>query len=410
MENKVICYYCGTIYDPQEEKCPLCGGKAIAKEEESYRPVQRQRITEQERRQRRRAAAKGNKHGKFAAEKKNVEKNEAKGSSVKGMLIAALIFLSLAVVVVTWFIGDMIGWWGGFEDTLERESEIETFDLENEECTLLEISHNQLRFDTIGQSAEIKVTVNASCRKDIAITFPSANVVSAVSDTPSEVNGDRKTDTWVITAAGEGTTQMSFSCGEFSAMCNIVVGLVEPSESTDDDSEPSESESQEPDGDFEPRLNFEDDISLYQRGEAVPLRVMNLPKGAEVTWKSSDITIAKIDDSGLLTAVSGGKAKVTAEVLGKKIELLVRCPFDRSGDIGAHLEYEDVTIGVGDTINLYLLDSDGERISDATYEVSEEGICLIEDGKVTGLVGGDYITVTVKYNTEEFKCIVRVRW
>ena len=157
-------------------------------------------------------------------------------------------------------------------------------------------------------------------------------------------------------------------------------------------------------------MNFEGDISLYQRGEAVPLRVMNLPKGVEVTWKSSDITIAKIDDSGLLTAVSGGKAKVTAEVLGKKIELLVRCPFDRSGDIGAHLEYEDVTIGVGDTINLYLLDSDGERIGDATYEVSEEGICLIEDGKVTGLVGGDYITVTGKYNTEEFKCIVRVRW
>lgn len=406
MENKVVCYYCGTVYDPQEEKCPLCGGKAVAKEEDSYRPVQRQRITEQERRQRRRAAARG---GKFAASKKESQKKATNGSTIKSMLIAALVFLSLAVVVVTWFIGDMIGWWGGLENTVERESEIETIELQNEECTLLEISHNQLRFDAVGQSAEIKLTVNASCRKDISITFPNAGVVSAVSDTPSEVREDRKTDTWVITAVAEGTTQMSFRCGELSAMCNIVVDLTEPGETTDTDVEPSETE-QTDTGDFEPELNFEGDISLYQRGESVPLRVMNLPKGADVTWKSSDITIAKIDASGLLTAVSGGKAKVTAEVLGKKVEILVRCPFDRSGDIGAHLEYEDVTIGVGDTINLYLLDSDGERITDVTYEVSEEGICQIDDGKVTGLIGGDYITVTVRYNTEEFKCIVRVRW
>lgn len=406
MEDKVICYYCGTVYDREQEKCPLCGGKTIASEEESYRPVQRRRITDQERRQRRRQSGKG---GKFAAKKKDSEK-QSNVNTTKVMLVAALVFLSLAVVVVTWFIGDMIGWWGGFENTIDRETEAESVDFTDEECTLLEISHNQLSFDAAGQSAELKITVNASCRKDIAITFPNAAVVTAVSnDMPSEVKDDRKTDTWIITAVSEGTTQMSFSCGDLSASCNIVVGAVQPSESTDPDAEPNETEQVNPD-DFEPQLNFEGDISLYQRGESVPLRVMNLPKGAKVTWKSSDITVAKIDDSGLLTAVSGGKVTVTAEVLGKKVELLVRCPFDRSGDIGAHLEYEDVTIRVGDSIKLYLLDSDGERITDVTYEVSEEGICQIEDGEVTGLVGGDYITVTVKYNTEEFKCIVRVRW
>ncbi len=409
MENKVVCYYCGTIYDSQEEKCPLCGGRAIAKEEEIYRPVQRQRITDQERRQRRREASKG---GKFAASNKKENKKKSAGSdNTKAMLIAALVFLTLAVVAVTWFIGDMIGWWGGIEDTVDRGEPQESVVLENEDCTLLELSHSQLRFDTVGQSAELKLTVNASCRKDISVTFPNAAVVTSVSEDASVVEGEQKTDTWVITAVSEGTTQMSFSCGELSATCNITVATTEPSETSGSDAEPNETdEPAEPDEDFEPELNFDRDISLYQRGESVPLRVMNLPGGAEVSWKSSDITVAKIDANGMLTAVGGGKTTVTAEVLGKKTELLVRCPFDESGDIGAHLEYEDVTIRVGESINLYLLDSDGERITDATYDVSEAGICQIDDGEVTGLVGGDYITVTVTYNTEEFKCIVRVRW
>jgi len=421
MENKVVCYYCGTIYDSQEEKCPLCGGKAVASEEESYRPVQRQRITDQERKQRRREASKGG--GKFAAsnKKEDEEKAEPKSNSTKAMLIAALVFLSLAVVIVTWFIGDMIGWWGGIEDTVDRDSEVTQVELENEECTLLEVSHNQIRLDGIGQTAELKVTVNASCRKEIEITFPSANIVTSVSDSASEVNEDRKTDTWVLTAVADGTTQMSFSCGDLSAVCDIIVGEnTQPSSSQNADSEteetnetdePSESEEPaQPDEDFEPELNFEGDISLYQRGETVPLRVMNLPSGAKVTWTSSDITVAKVDDNGMLTAVNGGTATVTAEVYGKKVEILVRCPFDRSGDIGAHLEYTDVTIGVGESFNLYLLDNDGYRITDVTYEVSEEGICSIDDGEVTGLVGGDYITITVIYNTEKFECVVRVRW
>ena len=58
MENKVVCYYCGTIYNEERGKCPLCGSSALS-DEAGDRPVQRQRLTEKERRDRRRTAAKG---------------------------------------------------------------------------------------------------------------------------------------------------------------------------------------------------------------------------------------------------------------------------------------------------------------------------------------------------------------
>lgn len=50
MLNKNVCPNCGQLYDTDLERCPLCGTPAQVLETE--RPVQRRRITEQERRQR----------------------------------------------------------------------------------------------------------------------------------------------------------------------------------------------------------------------------------------------------------------------------------------------------------------------------------------------------------------------
>ena len=407
MENKVVCYYCGTIYDADAEKCPLCGGTVRAKEEESLQPIQRRRITDQERRERRRSSSHG---GKFASgNKKRTETTEDKEKkTTKSMLIAALVMLSLAVISVTWFIGDMIGWWGGFEDAVERPNESVEIDFSNEKCQYLSLSEKTIQLENIGQSAELKISVNVECREEIRITFPDAAIVTAVSDQPSQVEDDTKSDIWLLTAVSEGKAQMVFACGEFHEVCDIYVGKqAQPTQPdvTEDPTEPIV-----PDEDFEPVLNFTEDISLYQKGESVPLRVMNLPAGATVTWKSADETVAKVDENGILTAVGGGTTTITAEVFGKSTEIMVRCPFDQSGNIGAHLEYTDVTIRVGESYYLYLYDSEGYRITDVVYEVSDDGVVSIEDGKVTGVTGGDYVVITVKYNNEEFECIVRVRW
>ena len=46
MENKVVCDYCGTIYDGSREKCPLCGSTTRA---ETAPAAPRRRLTEEER-------------------------------------------------------------------------------------------------------------------------------------------------------------------------------------------------------------------------------------------------------------------------------------------------------------------------------------------------------------------------
>ena len=83
MDNKVVCYYCGTIYNEERGKCPLCGSSTRS-EETGDRPVQRQRLTDKERRERQRANAKG----KYSAKAKKPGKPS---KAAKGLLTAALI-------------------------------------------------------------------------------------------------------------------------------------------------------------------------------------------------------------------------------------------------------------------------------------------------------------------------------
>ncbi len=489
MENRVVCFYCGTIYEAEEEKCPLCGGKTLAKEE-ARQPVQRRRITEQERRQRRRAS----KGGKFAAPTA-AQKNPDAGPTKK-MLVAALIFLALSVVAVTWFIGDMIGWWGGLEDTVDREqanvsvntgnNELyisfseekihfekvgDTFELkvkvnsglnekfemtwsdaaiaEAEEiletivdgdykmksyritavaegvtelqarlgeytaiCKIvvgeelpemddvMTISPEKIRLEKIGDTTTLELTVNADFMDKVEVTFPDISIVEAVQQGETTTDGTVKKDVWQLTAVSEGTTKMEFKSGDHYLSCEIVVG---------EDTTPETNEPITPPEGYEPELNRTEDISFYEKGETFPLNIVDLPEGATVIWRSADETVAKVDDNGLVTAVGGGETTVSAEVFGETVEVLVRCPFDESGDIGAHLKYEDVTIAVGEVFYLYLLDSNNERITDVTYEVSKEGVCTVDDGKVVGVTAGSRTTVTIIYNTERYECIVRVR-
>lgn len=429
MENKVVCSYCGTVYDASEGKCPLCGGSVATEVTEETRPVQRQRLTEEERRQHRRAASsKGGKYASSGKKNRNKRNKKKEKHTTKGMLIAALVFLILAVAVVTWFIGDMIGWWGGLEDTIDRDPEKVTVNRE-EGCTQLELSENILKFKKPGDSAVITLTINAGCNEKPVVHYPDAAIVKAEISEDTAKSETTKSDTITITAVAEGSTRLSFTCGEKETVCNIYVGeqaihdagenpvpggtTQQPSTESTQPSEPvSSAEPTEPaplEEDFEPELNFPEDVTLYRRGETVPLQVMNLPAGQQVKWTSADETIAKVDAYGTVTAVSGGSVRVTAEVGGKKAEVLVRCPFDENGNVDAHLQLTDVTIGVGESYDLYLLDRENKRISDGVvYVMDREGVCSLEDGTVTGLSSGS-VNFVLTYNTEEYQCIIRVR-
>ena len=106
VQKRLICFYCGTIYDAERGRCPLCGSTATSGVSEE-RPTRRQNTEPAEKK-----SSSGK--GKYATPAKQPP---------NGFLIAAVIFLALAVCVVTYFIGDMIGFWPGLEDKIVRETE-----------------------------------------------------------------------------------------------------------------------------------------------------------------------------------------------------------------------------------------------------------------------------------------------
>ncbi len=392
MDNKVVCYYCGTIYNEERGKCPLCGSSTRS-EETGDRPVQRQRLTDKERRERQRANAKG----KYSAKAKKPGKPS---KAAKGLLTAALIVLLLTVAVLTFFIGDMNGWWGGMEDRVDRSRQTDMV-LPDTSCTALTLSAETMQLDAAGATAQLKVSVNASCEETLYCNSANAGVVVIEKQADTETGSKEKSATFTVTAAGAGSADITVTCGKQTKVCTVTVGGGEPVGTSEPASLPPLAE------DFVPELSSGENASLFAKGDKLLLRVTNLPEGYTVSWATADATVVKVSEAGELTAIGSGRTTVTATVGGKTAQVLVRCVFE-GDDIGAHLENTDVTLNVGNTFYLYLYDSQGEHITDITYTVSDAGICKAENGIVTALARGT-ATVTVTYNDKTYECIVRVR-
>lgn len=389
MENKAVCYYCGTIYDKARGKCPLCGSALTADYEEN-RPVQRRRITDEERRQRQRAAK-----GKYSAPKKKKTKN----TDPKPFRIAALVFLILAVLAVFYFIGDMIGWWPGLEDRIVREDQYANAKT-NDACDELLLDAERIELAQPGESAVLTVSVNLNCGKTLYCVSKDESVVSISKQAQTEIGEELKTAAFTLTAAGYGETEIEISCGDRSASCTVFCG---------DPNDPAAvTEATEPE-DYKPELNYPLDASLYAKGATLMLRVMNLPAGMKVTWTSQDVTVAKVSQNGIVTAINGGKTKVVAQVGEQRAEVLIRCTFGSNPDNGAHLQLTDVTLSLArnETYDMYLYDSDGVHISDITYTIENPNVCEVKNGVVSPKNRGT-TNVIITYNGREYVCIIRV--
>lgn len=391
MENKVVCYYCGTIYDEERGKCPLCGSTSCAASTEQ--PTQRLRAREEERRARRNGSS-----GKFAAQKRKPQKQQP---TPKGILVAAVVILALAVLVVLYFIGDMIGWWPGLEDRVERKEP--SISVANTDCSELTITPEALEFSAAGETKELTVRVNLSCEEKVYCHSEDSQI-AAISEQAVTAMGEKtKSVTFTVQAIAQGKTQIVVQCGDKSVSCSVVCGAGASSQ-PDDPNNPTVN------GEFTPELNYSSDVSLNQKGESTTLRVTNLPDGAEVLWRSSNESIASVDAEGKVTAVGSGTTTVTAEVDGKTAEVTIRCDFSGgSTENGAHLQAgrEDVSVSVGEKFDLYLYDSEGNHIDDITYTVEDSSICEVKNSYVTALARGT-TKVIVTYNGQEFVCVVRV--
>lgn len=395
MEEKNVCNYCGTVYDAHLDQCPLCGSPAEKPEDPQAKPE-----PQPTRRPAYRSGAR-RKKGKTATVPRN-------------FLVAAVILLALAVLIIFYFIGDMIGWWPGFEDLVKRRHA--DAPVEQSDCTSLTVEPSRLHFTKQGESVELRVTVNADCT---TVPTLASSELYAVSRAGKETTADTvKTYTFIITALKSGSEELRVTCGGRAESCAVVCELDDAStQPTDPSTDPSEpSEPTEPSSEpttppstvFTPELNYED-VTLKNPGETLPLKVLNLPSGKTPVWSSEDPTVAKVDTDGKVTAVSGGTTKISVEVDGKTESMIVRCDFAGSLENGYALNRTDVTIKVGEEFRLSLMDAEQKRIEGATYTTSNASVCTVSDkGIVTG-TGKGTTNVIVTYEGVDYTCIVRVK-
>ncbi len=372
MENKSICYYCGTIYENELGKCPVCGSTVKSTEEEANRPAPRRRLTEQERKERQRASK-----GKYSSQKGG-------GGKTKPILIAAMVFLILAVVVVFYFIGDMIGWWPGLEDTIERHKASVALE---RSCQELLAEPESVKFGAPGETAEFTVSVNLSCEEIVSCISGDVSIVTISEEAVTEEGEELKSATFTLTAVSAGETEITVTCGDKSVTCPVVC--------------------RDPDNYIpEPDCGTEIVFTAYEATRTV--RLIDLPAGKTASWSSEDESIASVDENGVVTATGKGETVITVEVGDKTTQITVRCEFEMPIDEGAYAKYYDVTLKIGEKFKLYLYGSDGERITDVTYEIDDADLCEIEDGVVTALKKGT-TKVRILYGDKVFECIVRIR-
>ncbi len=427
MELKVVCRYCGTVYSAEDPCCPLCGGnhsqpvsEAAPQEltglseqprehtampelppEAAKEPVE-EPLEETEQTGEQPELPEKPKQPKKKKKKKPAEPQppEQPEKGNRGFLIATVLFLLMAVLVMTYFIGDLLGYWPGLEDKLKHEIVYPNTDA-TERCEQLELSPNRIDFNEVGQLRELKIAINGDCGETVYCSSENESVATVSPEARTSAEADMKYVVFKISAVSTGETSIVVSCGSKKAYCTVMCDFEMPTTTeTMPDALPSG---------YKPELNYSKDITLTGEGAQKQLEVINLPEGYTVNWSTNDPETATIDKTGLVTAIDEGTVTIVAEVGGKTARINVICDFSGDAEGTAHLEITDATVSVGESFMLYLYNDFGEHVDGASYKVVDPSVCSIIDNEVVALSPGT-TEIVITYNGMEYICIVRVQY
>ena len=415
--SKVICDVCGTSYPDTANQCPICGcARADVTD-----PVP-QNTTEENSTSGTYTYVKGGRFSKANVRKRNLarqlpqeqpqleveEETDEKDKSGKGLVIVAIALL-LAIIGVVIYIAlrflapapeqlpDQTGA-STTEATTVATTEATELIIS---CTELELSTGVIEFDKVGAAELLDVAPVPADTTD-SVLFTSAD------ETVATVSADGK-----VTAVGPGQTEIIITCGSVQAECRVVCNIeTEPTEETTEPTEPTETQPSE----F--ALNRED-FSLFAVGEKWNLYTGNIAK-EEITWSTGDEAIAKVEN-GVVEAIAPGYTTITAEYKGVKYNCVVRCQFEavetqpteptvENENVSDGKVYTitstDVTISVGESFSLRLLDENGDAV--AVSWMCDTNVCSVSGNTVTGVGKSSGSKVSTFYNGVAYECIVRV--
>lgn len=407
--NKVVCNLCGTSYPENATQCPICGYARSAEnasaesDSSTYTYVKGGRFSKANVKKRNIAA--GMASDAVATKAKKSPQSTKKAGS---RLTVVLILLLLAIVAILGYVAAHFF----FPDTsifgdAQQEDQIPAIeDAQDTEpltdpvvtepdlsCTSVSLSNTQLEFTTLDAEVKLTVTTEPASTTDV-ITFASSNdnVVSV-------------TDNGIVKAVGEGNAVITVTCGSVTAECKVSCML--------------------------PKVEDEKMISLNRKEITFDIEGQSwlLYSGdiatEDIIWSSDDNKVATIEN-GKVTAVGNGDTTVYGLYNDQTVSCIIHCKFDdednsSSGGISEatgdessvyrlYNPYgmaEDVSVSVGDTFILQLVDENKEEVTDAQWEVEDSDICSYEDGVVEALSSGT-TEITVTYQGKSYTSIVRV--
>ncbi len=428
---QIKCEYCGTLFDPDQGICPLCG---IPEEEGMYTsyttptpvapvapvaprtpmPAEPKRPMRKADMEIQRAAERSARSSRKQKSKKNEDKVPAWiGVTICGVLTIAVVLGGGIALLQT----------GVFQASEELE----------EVLSLPYASEDETTGDVlVEEEPQIQVDTNVACNSlslnySEVTLFEAGEQLTLVANTdPAEaaenvawISGDDSictvSSTGVVTAISGGSTTVTAVCGEQMATSQIRCGF----ESATTDEETGETvtttDTVVDETNFTASLNLSD-FTLFDAGETAQLVVNGAPSSVDVTWKIANEAVATVSDSGLVTGLKTGTTKVTCTVGDQILECYVRCNMINSTVAGgetstggttsttATLSHTDVTIAVGESFTISVQGSTAAH----TFTSSNGGVCLVDaSGKVTG-TGSGTANVTTEVNGETMTCVVRI--
>lgn len=340
--NKVICDVCGTDYPEAEPRCPICdcvrtdGGQTSAgnTEEGTYTYVRGGRFSKSNVKKRLKAkqlqeedlmqkkvSALDEVENSDDSEDEQFDEEELEAVSNRGLIIVMILLLVAIIAVGSYLVVEVFKKPDDRDYTKSTTSSTTTkptddgdSDVVEKPCTGVMAPEEAVSLTEVGQTLNLMDSIDVlPADTTDKVEFASGDETVATVD-----------DKGVVTAVGAGQTMIYIRCGEVEVEMEIICAF--ETENPGEDEPGTDEPGTDDPGTDEPVVV----IKLKLRYSDVTLDgvfpSLQLYKGdinvADITWTSSKESVATVKD-GLVTAVSLGSTKITAEYQGQTVTCMV---------------------------------------------------------------------------------------
>lgn len=392
--SKIICDVCGTSFSDTSTQCPICG--SVHQGDSLISTQSNQDVGGY-------TYVKGGRFSKNNVKKRtnNASSEKSKSSKSTGLIIVLVL---LILIVLTMIAIILFGIFSRDADpTMQEQNQTQQSDVA---CSSLSLSQSDITLEAVGAEWMLYATCTPSNTTDKVIYSVDQPQVATVSP-----NGS-------VVCVGEGTATITVQCGDQVKTCKVTCVL--PTEDTPPATVP-------PEGIHLNRVSITADFEGFEwilYSGKVPV--------SDIDWSSDDPLVATFQD-GIVVAVGEGETMVHADYNGVRTSCKIICDFDLEEDIengeqpptlgaeltlysqyGNALNYNediqayDVMISVGESVGLYLKDTNG-MIAQVTWSIVDGDSCEFDGEYFTALHSASNCMVEAEVNGQIYRCLIRTR-